>query len=71
MFNAFKKWTRGSEEKSNMPSGVRTMGQALQRKFARGVQYNSKLKRDQINCSSQASFDYKFTSSFKETRVFN
>ena len=47
MFNALKKWAKGGNEDSklNTPLGVRAMGQALQRKFARGVQYNSKLCR--------------------------
>ena len=47
MFSALKKWAKGGNEDSklNTPLGVRAMGQALQRKFARGVQYNSKLCR--------------------------
>ena len=47
MFRALKKWAKGGNEDSKLdtPLGVRAMGQALQRKFARGVQYNSKLFR--------------------------
>ena len=45
MLNAIKKWAKGGNEDSKLstPMGVRAMGQALQRKFARGIQYNSKL----------------------------
>ena len=45
MFSALKKWAKGGNEDSKLstPMGVRAMGQALQRKFARGVQYNSKF----------------------------
>lgn len=45
MFSAIKKWAKGGNEDSKLstPMGVRAMGQALQRKFARGIQYNSKL----------------------------
>ena len=45
MFSALKKWAKGGNEDSKIstPLGVRAMGQALQRKFARGVQYNSKF----------------------------
>jgi uncharacterized protein with LGFP repeats len=43
MFSALKRWTKmgGEDSKLSMPSGVKAMGHALQRKFARGVQYNS------------------------------
>ena len=45
MFSALKKWAKGGNDDSKLttPMGVRAMGQALQRKFARGIQYNSKL----------------------------
>ena len=45
MISAIKKWAKGGNEDSKLstPMGVRAMGQALQRKFARGIQYNSKL----------------------------
>lgn len=45
MFSAIKKWAKGGNEDSKLstPMGVRAMGQALQRKFARGIHYNSKL----------------------------
>lgn len=45
MFSALKKWAKGGNEDSKLstPMGVRAMGQALQRKFARGVQYNMKI----------------------------
>jgi len=45
MFSALKKWAKGGNEDSKIstPLGVQAMGQALQRKFARGVQYNSKF----------------------------
>lgn len=45
MFSALKKWAKGGNEDSKIstPLGVRAMGQALQRKFARGVQYNMKI----------------------------
>lgn len=45
MFSAIKKWAKGGNEDSKLstPMGVRAMGQALQRKFARGIQYNLKI----------------------------
>ncbi|XP_078357659.1 rab-like protein 6 [Oculina patagonica] len=45
MFSAIKKWAKGGNEDSKLstPMGVRAMGQALQRKFARGIQYNMKI----------------------------
>ncbi|XP_068694737.1 rab-like protein 6 isoform X1 [Montipora foliosa] len=45
MLSAFKKWAKGGNENSKLstPMGVRAMGQALQRKFARGIQYNLKI----------------------------
>lgn len=45
MISAFKKWAKGGNEDSRLrtPIGVRAMGQALQRKFARGIQYNLKI----------------------------
>ena len=47
MLSALKKWAKGGNDESKLttPMGVRAMGQALQRKFARGIQYNSKLFR--------------------------
>ena len=45
MISALKKFARKNEEakpRSSMPTGVSSMGQSLQRKFGRGVQYNSK-----------------------------
>ena len=43
MISALKKFARKNEDKTHpaMPSGVSSMGQSLQRKFGRGVQYNS------------------------------
>ena len=45
MLSALKKWAKGGNDDSKLttPMGVRAMCQALQRKFARGIQYNSKL----------------------------
>ena len=45
MLSALKKWAKGGNDDSKLttPMAVRAMGQALQRKFARGIQYNSKL----------------------------
>ena len=44
MISALKKFARKNDDTKNrpaMPSGVSSMGQSLQRKFGRGVQYNS------------------------------
>lgn len=46
MISALKKLARKNEDsksRTTMPSGVTSMGQSLQRKFARGVQYNMKI----------------------------
>ena len=45
MLSALKKWAKWGNDDSKLttPMGVRAMGQALQRKFARGIQFNSKL----------------------------
>lgn len=45
MLSALKKWAKGGNDDSKLttPMGVRAMGQALQRKFARGIQYNMKI----------------------------
>jgi hypothetical protein len=44
MISALKKFARKNDEtktRPSMPTGVSSMGQSLQRKFGRGVQYNS------------------------------
>ena len=46
MISALKKFARKNEEPKSragacMPAGVSSMGQSLQKKFGRGVQYNS------------------------------
>ena len=44
MISALKKLAKKNEDaksRAAMPSGVTSMGQSLQRKFGRGVQYNS------------------------------
>lgn len=45
MLSALKKWAKGGNDDSKLttPMGVRAMGQALQRGFARGIQYNMKM----------------------------
>ncbi|XP_074636936.1 rab-like protein 6 isoform X2 [Acropora palmata] len=45
MLSALKKWAKGGNDDSKLttPMGVRAMCQALQRKFARGIQYNMKI----------------------------
>ncbi|KAK2555347.1 Rab-like protein 6, partial [Acropora cervicornis] len=45
MLSALKKWAKGGNDDSKLttPMGVRAMCQALQRKFARGIQYNMKM----------------------------
>ena len=43
MISALKRLTKKQDEpKPVFPAGVAAMGQAMQRKFARGIQYNSK-----------------------------
>lgn len=44
MFSALKKFVSADNQdgsKIDVPDGMHTMGQSLQRKFAKGVQYNS------------------------------
>ena len=46
MFNSLKKWVNKNEEevaKPAPPAGMQTMRSELQRKFAKGIQYNSKF----------------------------
>ena len=45
MFAALKKGKTGANDDSKLAAltGVLTIGQALQRKFVRGIQYNGKL----------------------------
>jgi len=64
MLNAIKKWAKGGNEDSKLstPMGVRAMGQALQRKFARGIQYNSKLVS--FYCSWNALYNVYVVGSF-------
>ena len=49
MFSALKKLV-GSEpgqlRDKNIPAGLQSMNQSLQRRFAKGVQYNSKTSRE-------------------------
>ena len=49
MFSALKKLV-GSEpgqlRDKNIPAGLQSMNQSLQRRFAKGVQYNSKTHRE-------------------------
>lgn len=51
MFTALKKLVGSNEAKGIPPPGVQAMGQSLQRKFAKGVQYNSKFLRDTLSLS--------------------
>lgn len=51
MFTALKKLVGSNEAKGLPPPGVQAMGQSLQRKFAKGVQYNSKFLRASLNYS--------------------
>lgn len=48
MFSALKKLV-GSDQAAvrdkNIPAGLQSMNQALQRRFAKGVQYNSESER--------------------------
>ncbi|XP_038063596.1 rab-like protein 6 [Patiria miniata] len=45
MFNALKKFVTNEQHvgKGSMPTGMQAMGQNLQRRFAKGVQYNMKI----------------------------
>ena len=42
---------RGKTDRAAPPQGVQTMGVNLQRKFAKGVQYNSEYPMYQLTCS--------------------
>lgn len=43
MFSVFKKLksAKAEDENNGTPKGLQTMSQSLQKKFAKGVQYNS------------------------------
>lgn len=56
MFTALKKLVGSNEAKGIPPPGVQAMGQSLQRKFAKGVQYNSKSLRDASSVSKLLCF---------------
>ena len=43
MLNAWRKFTKKQDEKPVFPMGVAPVDQSMQRKYAKGVQYNSEF----------------------------